>query len=78
MMTKTAKNDTFSAKNIGLKTTSGDFLGTYDLDFSCSSIFHQLWTHIGHFKSKKNQSNFQPISAPFSPLGRLPNATTTP
>ena len=60
------------------KATSVEFLGMYDLDFSCSSIFHQLWAHIRYFKGKKVWSIFHPISAPFSPPGRLPNATTTP
>ena len=46
---KMAKNDAFSPKQSGLKTTSGEFLGMYELDFSCSSIFHQLWAHIGYF-----------------------------
>ena len=72
------KNDWFWPEKIGLKTTSGDILGMYDLDFSCSSIFYQLWTHIGRFKAKKMKLNFHLISAPFSPPGRLPNATTTP
>ena len=62
---KTAKNDAFSPKQSGLKTTSGEFLGMYELDFSCSLIFHQLWTHIGYFKGKKDQLIFSPISAIF-------------
>ena len=53
MPLKTAKNDAFSLKKSGFKITSGEFLGMYDLDFSCSSIFYQLWTHIKHFKAKK-------------------------
>ena len=55
----------FSREKSGLKTTSGEFLGMYELDFSCSSIFHQLWTHIGYFKGKKDQLIFSPISAIF-------------
>jgi len=55
----------FSRDKSGLKTTSGEFLGMYELDFSCSSIFHQLWTHIGYFKGKKDQLIFSPISAIF-------------
>ena len=50
---------------MSLKTTSGEFLGMYELDFSCSLIFHQLWTHIGYFKGKKDQLIFSPISAIF-------------
>ena len=37
----------------------------YELDFSCSSIFHQLWTHIGYFKGKKDQLIFHPFLAIF-------------
>ena len=50
----------------------------YELDFSCSSIFHQLWTHIGYIKGKKVRLIFHSFLAHFSPPGRLPNATTTP
>ena len=78
MPLKTAKNDAFSLKKSGFKITFGEFLGTYDLHFSCLSIFYQLWTHIGHFKAKKLKLNFHPISAPSSPPGRFLNATTTP
>ena len=57
---KTAKNYPFSPKKMSLKTTSGEFLGMYELDFSCSSILHQLWTHIGYFKGKEVQLIFHP------------------
>ena len=50
----------------------------YHFDFSCSSIFHQLWTHIGYIKGKKVRLIFHSFLAHFSPPGRLPNATTTP
>ena len=36
-------------KKMGLKPTYGEFLGMYELDFLRSSIFHQLWAHIGYF-----------------------------
>ena len=62
---KTAKNDVFLWKKLGLKTASGDFLGMYELIFLGSSIFHLLWTHIGHFKGKKMQLIFFPILALF-------------
>ena len=67
----------FHWKN-GFKTTSVEFLGMYDLDFSCSSIFHQLWAHIRHFKGKKVQLIFHPVFALFSLPGRLPKAIITP
>ena len=75
---KTAKNEAFSLKKSSFKTTSGEFLGMYDLDFSCSSIFHQLWAHIRHFKGKKVQLIFHPVFALFSLPGRLPKAIITP
>ena len=59
------KNGAFSPKKSSIKNTSGDFLGMYELDFSCSLIFHQLWTHIGYFKGKKDQLIFYPFSAIF-------------
>ena len=46
---KQRKMTYFRRKKSGLKTTFGDFLGTYELDFSYLSIFHQLWAHIGYF-----------------------------
>ena len=49
----------------------------YDLDFSCSSIFHQLWAHNRPFKDKKVQLIFHPVFALFSLSGRLPKAITT-
>ena len=48
----------------------------WELDLSCSSIFYQVWTHIGLFKA--NKMNFHPTSPLFSPPGWLPNTTTTP
>ena len=46
---KQQKNDRFLRKKLGLKPTYGEFLGNYELDFLRSSIFHQLWAHIGYF-----------------------------
>ena len=77
-MTKNGEKWRIFTEEKWFEKTSGEFLGMYELDFSCSSIFHQLWTHIGYFKGKKVWLIFHPISAPFSPPGRLPNATTTP
>ena len=74
---KRQKMTHFHWKN-GFKTTSVEFLGMYDLDFSCSSIFHQLWAHIRHFKGKKVQLIFHPVFALFSLPGRLPKAIITP
>ena len=62
---KMAKNYAFSPKQSGLKTTSGEFLGMYELDFSCSSIFHQVTANIRHFKGKKFQLIFHPVFALF-------------
>ena len=64
IMTKKAKNDQFSLKKMRLKTTFCEFLGMYELNFSRSSIFHQLWAHIGYFQSKKIDGFF----TPFQPL----------
>ena len=63
---------------MSLKTTSGEFLGMYVLDFSCSSILHQLWAHMTYFKGKKVRLIFHPFFTLFSPPGRLPKAITTP
>ena len=46
----------------------------YDLDFSFSSIFHQIWAHIRHFQAKKVQLIFHLVFALFSLPGRLPKA----
>ena len=77
-MNKNGKKWRILMKKIGFKTTSSHFLGTYELDFSCSSIFYQPWARLRHFKGKKVQLIFHPISAIFSPPGRLPKAITTP
>ena len=47
-----------------LKTTFCEFLGMYELNFSRSSIFHQLWAHIGYFQGKTIDWFF----TPFQPL----------
>ena len=46
---------------MGLEPTYGEFLGMYKLDFSRSSIFHQLWAHIGYFEGKKMDRFFTPF-----------------
>ena len=78
IMNKNGKKWRILMKKLGFKTTSSHFLGTYELDFSCSSIFYQPWARLRHFKGKKVQLIFHPISAIFSPPGRLPKAITTP
>ena len=63
---KQRKMTSFREK-FGLKTTYGDFLGTCELDFSCSSIFIKS-EHILDFLRPKKM-NFHPTSPPFSPPG---------
>ena len=77
MMTKNSKKLPIFTQKMSLKTTSGEFLGMYELDFSCLSILHQLWAHMTYFKGKKVRLIFQPIFTLFSPPGRLPKAIKT-